>query len=350
MAHDGVGRLSVPLIPFDLSLLAALLAALVLTPLVQRLARATGLVAQPRSDRLHVTPTPYLGGLALLVALVAGLAVAGRLVPTESSGAGGMPPTAMLLTLIAGGAFLLGLIDDVKHLAPPVKMAGQVVLAMFFLAGGGNGPLPLVEANSLLGFLWVVGLMNACNFLDNMDGILTTAALVSTLGLVALGAAHGGGPATTWLPALAGALLGFLAFNRPPARIFMGDAGSLLIGVALAGGAWATAAITHDPRVWVALPLFLAYPLFDITFVTITRIGRGQPPWVGGRDHTNHRLLTRMGDPLRTLLLVAALQLLAVLAGLAAAGSTLTMAFITLGVIFAAFGALGLWLARVPVG
>lgn len=330
--------------------IAALLAALLLTPLVQRLARAVGFVAQPRSDRLHVTPTPYLGGLALLGALLVGLAVSGQIDPRALLPSGAMPPLGALLTLIAAGAFVLGLIDDLKRLAPPVKLSGQVVLAMFLLAGGGNGPLPLVEANSLLGLLWVAGLMNACNFLDNMDGVLTVTAFVAALGLAALGAAHGGGAATLWLPALAGALLGFLVYNRPPAGIFMGDAGSLLIGVALAGGAWATAAATRDLRVWLALPLILVYPLFDITFVTITRIGRGQPPWVGGRDHTNHRLLTRLGGPVRTLAVVAGLQLAGTLAGLAVAGTTTTAAFITLGVFIGAFSGLGLWLARTPVG
>lgn len=192
--------------------------------------------------------------------------------------------------------------------------------------------------------------MNACNFLDNMDGILSGVGAMAALTLMLMARGHAGEMAAPgWLPALAGALVGFLVFNRPKATIFMGDAGSLLVGLALAGSAWVVASSAGGLSTWLALPLALAYPLFDTTFVTITRIARRQQPWVGGRDHTNHRLMTRFGGPWRALGAVYALQGAAGGAALAAAASPPITAFVILVAVLAAFAGLGLWLRTIPV-
>lgn len=330
--------------PFTL----ALGAALVLTPLVRRIALGMGFVAVPRSNRLHTSPTPVLGGLALLGAFVLGLALTGHFDVKGLQGAGDMPALGAVLMLVAVGAFVLGLADDVKDLTPPAKLTGQVVLTMLFLGAGGRGPFPLDELNGLLGLFWLVGLMNACNFIDNMDGTLTGVSFVIALGLGAVGVSHAWTGAPGWLPALAGALLGFFVYNRPPARLFMGDAGSLLIGVALSSAAWAIASFSHDLRVWLAMPLIFAYPIFDISFVTITRFARRQPIWLGGCDHTNHRLLIKIKSPVRTLVLVMGLQVVGVVAGVLVAGSSVLVAVLVLAFFCLAFAAFGAWVARIP--
>lgn len=328
--------------------LVALAAALALTPLVRRIALATGFVAVPRSNRLHKTPTPVLGGLALLTAFVLGLALTGHLDLKGLQGAGEAPPVGAVLMLVAIGAFVLGLADDVKDLTPAAKLAGQIVLTAFFLGSGGRGPFAINEFNGILGLFWLVGLMNACNFIDNMDGTLTGVSFVIAVGLGALGVSHAWGDAPGWLPALAGALIGFFVYNRPPARLFMGDAGSLLIGVALSSAAWVIASATHDLRVWLALPLLFAYPIFDISFVTFTRLARRQPVWLGGCDHTNHRLLTRIKSPVLTLALVIALQIVGVVAGLIVARTSVVVALAGLVLVGGGFTAFGFWVARIP--
>lgn len=336
--------------PTERAIVLALAAAVLLTPVVGRLARAIGFVAAPRGDRLHQTPTPYLGGLAILLALLVGLALSGNLELRPAAQPGELPGLATLLVLLAIGSFVLGLADDVFHLAPPLKLAGQVVLGMFFLASGGDGPLSRPEWNGILGFFWIVGLMNACNFLDNMDGVLAGVGLLCALTLFLLATRVGAGAlASGWLPALIGALGGFLLFNRPKASIFMGDAGSLMVGLTLATAAWAIASAGGRLSHWLALPLALAYPLFDIAFVTITRISRRQPPWVGGRDHTNHRLLTRLGGAWPALGAVYGLQAVGGGAALVAASMPVTAAIVILCGVATLFTGVGLWLRTVPV-
>lgn len=306
-------------------------------------------MAQPREDRLHELPTPFLGGLAILGALLLGLALTGSM---ARPGPGGLAlesaPPALLLAFLAGAAFLLGLVDDWRRLSPPAKMAGQVVLCAAFMAAGYAGPFRSPVLDGLLGYFWVVGLMNAANFLDNMDGVLSAAALPGAVALALLSP----GPVAAFSAALAGALLGFLAWNRPKAHLFMGDAGSLLVGMGLAGAAWMAAAppeLDGRAATWAALPLLVAYPIFDMTFVTVTRLRRRQSPWVGGRDHTTHRLATWTGSGRRALLVVAALA-----AGSAALG-LLAARFGGLVSIAALLGAallhlaLGLRLSRVAV-
>jgi UDP-GlcNAc:undecaprenyl-phosphate GlcNAc-1-phosphate transferase len=316
---------------------------------VARLARAIGFVARPRADRLHESPTPFLGGLALLLALLAGLAVGGHLAPAGARGlALESAPPVLLLAFFSGAAFLLGLVDDWRHLSPPAKMAGQVVLCAAFLSAGFAGPFRSPVWDGLLGYFWIVGLMNAANFLDNMDGVLAVAAIPGALALALLSP----GPVAAFAAALAAALLGFLAWNRPKALLFMGDAGSLLVGMGLASAGWMAAAPPDLPdraALWGALPLFVAYPIFDMTFVTVTRLRRRQSPWVGGRDHTTHRLATLTGSGGRALLVVAAASAGAAALGLLGAREGGSVLLSALAGALLLFLALGLRLSRVTV-
>lgn len=177
---------------------------------------------------------------------------------------------------------------------------------------------------------------------------------MAALTLMHIAEGHSGEVAAPgWHPALAGALLGFLVHNRPNAAVYMGDPGNLLVGLALAGSAWVVGSSAGRLSTWLALPLALplalAYPIFDVTFVTITRLARRQPPWVGGRDHTNHRLLARLGGPWRALGVVYGLQCVGGGAALAAAAGSTTAAIVILAAVALLFTVVGLWLRTIPV-
>jgi UDP-GlcNAc:undecaprenyl-phosphate GlcNAc-1-phosphate transferase len=264
-----------------------------------------------------------------------------------------------LLLFVAGTSFFLGLVDDVRHLAPPAKLAGQVLICAVFMGGAGPGPFRSPTIDGAIGAFWIVGLMNAFNFLDNMDGILSGVSLAVIAGFAAVAWAAGGTEIVGWLLPLAGALAGFLVFNFPPAKIFLGDAGSLLLGGALAAAGWSLASFASQASrgvavggvapVWFALPLAVVYPIFDMTFVTITRLKRGQSPWVGGRDHTTHRLATWLGEGKKAALAVYGLALVGGLAAWVVAGPGHSSALIVFGGTVVIFALLGIRLARVPV-
>ncbi|MDZ4804253.1 MAG: MraY family glycosyltransferase [Candidatus Eisenbacteria bacterium] len=360
----------------DAGPLVALGVAIALTPLVALLSRRIGFVARPREDRLHDKPTPYLGGLAVLSAYIAGLFASGLILTTVA----GRPatllnvPPATLLLYLAVAAFLLGLLDDWRNLSPPAKMAGQVVIAASFLSAGGGGPFVRPALDGIIGLFWVVGLMNACNFLDNMDGALGGAALPAAGGLAILA----GGPELRSVAlVLSGAIGGFLLWNRPPASIFLGDAGSLFLGAALATTGWmiasaaGTTATALDPTAtlmdptatlmdptatlmdptatWLALPLIMSWPIFDMTFVTVTRLSRRQSPLVGGLDHTTHRLATWLGCRRRAFLVVLLASGLTATAGCLLARRPAGIAAAGLLLFLILFLCLGYRLNRVPI-
>jgi UDP-GlcNAc:undecaprenyl-phosphate GlcNAc-1-phosphate transferase len=249
-------------------------------------------------------------------------------------------------------AFTTGLVDDLRRLRPYQKLAGQVLAAAVLLLDGvtfrGTGWPPLDCAITLF---WLVGITNALNLLDNMDGLAAGVATVAA-GFLAVDCWLGGQPgAAEWLAAFAGALLGFLVYNSHPASIFMGDGGALFIGIFLAALALVgkPAGDSAGP-LSVAVPvLILAVPIFDTTLVTVCRKLAGRAASQGGRDHTSHRLVA-LGLSERQA--VWLLYGLAALAGSVAmgvrtvaveVGLLLTAGFVVLLILF------GLFLGRIPV-
>lgn len=264
------------------ALVGALLIALALTPMVARYARWRGLVVKPRADRWHRQPTPVLGGLAMVLAVLLVLAVA---LPQT-------PAFAVLIVCLAG-ACALGLLDDIRRLAPTTKLVGEVMIASLLVVSGVHVELvPFAPAAFVLTVIWIVALMNAVNLMDNMDGL---AAGVAAIAGVALGisAIPTNPPAAIVAGATAGAALGFLVHNSHPAKVFMGDAGSLLLGFLLATAALLeTTTATTNVAIAVFAPLaVLALPIFDTAFVTASRGLAGLPISRGGRDHVSHRLV-----------------------------------------------------------
>lgn len=282
-----------------LPFLLAFLLNLLLNPLVRWLSFRLGRVALPRPDRWHRQPTPVLGGVGIFAAFIGGLLVTGLLFhgPLNQGGWAGWGFLSGSVLL-----FLLGLYDDFRPLSPAAKLSGQIIAATlvillgytstFFSPKIANALLAQIP-NILLTYLWLVGITNSINLLDNMDGLAGGIALI-TSAVLSYFFWRAGNFNQLWVSlALAGSLLGFLVFNFPPAKIFMGDSGSLFIGFTLA-----TLAINNqkqqasDVFATLGVPtLLFLLPILDTALVTFTRLLRGQSPMQGGRDHTSHRLI-----------------------------------------------------------
>ena len=268
----------------------AFFAALALTPLTRRLARATGYVDHPDPRKAHARATPLLGGVAIAAALVLGPILAGALGPSVVA--------APSWGLLAGAlvALALGLIDDRRPLGPRGKLLGQFAAGACLVWWGTR--VPALRENPLLGLVALIGvaaLMNAINFLDNMDGILGALIPVTAGGFAALALVHGAPVHLALAWGLIGACAGFLVYNAPPARIFLGDAGSHLLGFALAALALQSLEQSFTLPHVAAVLVILAYPIFDATFVVLDRVLGHRPFYIGSIDHTTHRLGTLFG-------------------------------------------------------
>lgn len=271
--------------PLVVTWVTALVASLLLTPLVRRIAVRTGFVAVPSVRGVHRQATPLLGGVAIFGAFVLAVAVGSAL-----SGALSFERT---LGFLGGAAliFVMGVVDDRVDLSWFSKLLGQIVAAVLLLASENSGGIFLLSPIGLvLALLWLVGLTNALNFLDNMDGLCAGISAVTAFTFAGLALLSGETGTAILALAVAGAAAGFLRFNFPPARIFLGDGGSLFLGYALA-----SLGIMVSPQGSFSLSLLIpviaiAFPIFDITFVSVTRYARGQSLAQGGKDHTSHRI------------------------------------------------------------
>jgi len=276
----------------------ALLLSLFLTPLGVRLAWVSGCLDHPEARKLHTSATALLGGTVVFIsALLAWLVHVGRPVAVRGD----------VLSLVGGAALILavGLWDDRFGMGVALKLLGEACAAGLLLASGNIPDLGLpVAANAAVALVALVALMNAINFLDNMNGMVAGLSAIALAGF-AWGSIERGtyGVAAAQL-ALAGACAGFLKYNFPRARIFLGDAGSLFLGYSL--GASAVLAFVGQPRGWgqVGPILALAYPMFDMIFVVVNRLREGRKVYQGGKDHTNHRLARVIQCQTRTVILI----------------------------------------------
>ncbi len=262
-----------------------LLAALVLTPAAIRVAWRIGYIDHPDARGLHHHSTALLGGAVVFVSSVVVWLATRAIFPGTFET---QPALAFAGAVIA---LALGLLDDRFGMRPSLKMVGEAIAAGALLAGGHIPDLGLPLALDLvIAILCVIGLMNAVNFLDNQNGMVGGLAAVIFLGFAWHSADRGATALAVAQLALAGACLGFLRYNFPKARIFLGDAGSLFLGYSLAASA--LLAYQSAPQGWGRLGpvLMLGYPTFDMFFVTVTRLRDGRKVWEGGKDHANHRL------------------------------------------------------------
>jgi UDP-GlcNAc:undecaprenyl-phosphate GlcNAc-1-phosphate transferase len=325
---------------FVLAPAASFLFTILFVPLVRRLAARWGCTAVPRKERWHIRPTPTLGGLAFFVGFLLPVLL---LSPNLSS--------ALPFFIIVTQMFVVGIYDDVRHINPATKLVGQIIsaaTAIFF--GYSLHFFTWAPLDALLTAIWIVGLTNSLNLLDNMDGLAAGIGLIAALYLAFLFTQQGDAPHLILALALAGALSGFLLHNFYPASIFMGDAGSLFLGAALSlltihGNGQASNILSL-----VAIPTcILLVPILDTALVTLTRLLRGQPISQGGRDHASHRLVVLgLSEPQAVLLL----YLMATIAGASAVlikGFYYSLSLVFLPLVLLSFTLFTGYLAQVEV-
>ncbi len=254
-----------------------------LTPLVIKVARQKGLVARPSAERWHRKPTALFGG----VAIFGGAALTALwLLPL----AGEFRSLALGATLI----FLVGIYDDRYEIKPASKLIAQLVAASLFTAIYYQTKPPELIWLVPFAILWIAGITNAFNLLDNMDGLSAGVATIVSLMMAAHAALSGDANVAIAALLIAGAAGGFLLFNFNPAKIFMGDCGSMFLGYTLACLSLMGSSGLLSGNLFTALllpTLVLATPLFDTLFVSINRLLNGRSIAQGGRDHTSHRLV-----------------------------------------------------------
>ncbi len=305
--------------------------AFVATPATRWLAARWGAVAQPGIRRVHRSPVPLLGGIALYLGVTLAFVAFGRSDwLTEGLG-------------ILGGAtlmFLTGLWDDRFGLSPRVKLGANVAAGLFLIAFGVQVRLfdfwPLDWAITLV---WVVGITNAVNLMDNMDGLAAGITATGAAVFFGLAAAQGQGLVASLAAALFGSAVGFLFYNFAPAVSFMGDAGAYPLGFLLAALAIKLEFTTLPlASTWMAPILVLGVLIFDTTLVTVSRLRRGLPVSQGGSDHTSHRLVQLgLSRPRAVLTLYVAALALGALAFL-----TITLPPVAANAVFAVAVLMGL--------
>ncbi len=272
---------------------------------VREYARSRGIVDAPKSDRWHKKPTAMLGGVAIFLT-------------TALMYLFFVPQTLQSVVILAGSSFLfiVGLVDDILHIKPYQKLIGQFIGVGIVVSYG--LVLQWTDSDILnigITAFWLIGITNAINLLDNMDGLAAGIAAIAAFSLAAGFAASGQTNELILISVFIGALIGFLVFNFNPASIFMGDCGSMFIGFFLASSVLLTQVGGRSRGVVsiLAVPaLILFVPIFDTTFVTILRKIWGRKASEGGSDHTSHRLVA-LGLSERNAVLM--LYALAVLAG-----------------------------------
>jgi UDP-GlcNAc:undecaprenyl-phosphate/decaprenyl-phosphate GlcNAc-1-phosphate transferase len=281
---------NMPITSFQIIAVAAAFAlALVLTPLVRAFARRKGMVAQPKLDRWHKKPTAMLGGVAIWLSVTIAYLVFTYF--------GFIPPSIYGRVIINASTFLflVGLVDDLIHTKPYQKLIGQIMGSAYVIYYGLSLPWTRsASVNMAITIFWLIGITNAVNLLDNMDGLATGIAAIGSCFLTMSFIASGQSPEALMVATFGAALLGFLIYNSNPASIFMGDSGSLFIGFFLASAALVNVSGGRSRSflpVLVVPILVLFIPIFDTTFVTVLRKLSGRAASQGGRDHTSHRLV-----------------------------------------------------------
>ena len=312
----------------------AVAATFLLTPLAMRVAVAAKFYDLPSGYKGHRQPTPYLGGAAI----VAGLLIALFLV-------GDMDSRYLPIVLCAAVIWAMGTVDDKVSLPILLRVAVEVSAGVYLvLSGLGWNVFHQGVADGVLSVFWVLGVMNAFNLMDNMDGAAATTAAVSLIGVGTLGLISQTSGVAPLCFATAGACIGFLPRNLAnPAKIFMGDGGSLPIGLIVAAGVMSAVNRAYlGPSGIVIGALLVGLVIFDTTLVVISRTRGGRSVFAGGRDHTTHRLVRVLGSPRRVALTLAGTQLAicALTIGAAKAGGGWVLAS---GAVAVAFSAGILW-------
>ena len=267
-----------------------------LTPVMRKIALKIGAVDRPNLDRkTQKEPVPYLGGVGISIGIT--VASFGALLYSDFSTETFNKALSVLLPAILISA--MGLYDDLKGLEPWPRLVAQTIagiaVAIYLIQNDTLGQAFSNQAiNYAITIFWIVGICNSINFFDNLDGGASGTVAVISIFLFAIALNQGQSLISALAIVTAGATLGFLIWNKSPAKIYMGDAGALFLGIIIA-----VLTIRLDPEVGpqsraLAIPLLLmAVPILDTTTVVISRLSRGISPFTGGRDHLSHRLMRK---------------------------------------------------------
>ena len=266
----------------------------VLTPLMRKIALATNVVDNPNAaHKSHKKAVPYLGGVAIIIGIIS-ISYSTSLISNFTSA------TFWLATSVLGPALVLGLIglwDDIKNLSPLPRFITQSIAGIFtasvlIITNNVGNPTGSNIFDAVITIFWVVGICNSINFFDNLDGGAAGTVAISSATLAFLALTGGQYLIAALATVTTGATLGFLVWNKSPAKIYMGDAGALFLGVLLA-----TLTIRLEPNTNTQIgsyltPVFLlAVPILDTTVAVISRLRRHISPFQGGQDHLSHRLI-----------------------------------------------------------
>ena len=272
---------------------ASLIIAATSTPLFRKLAVKRKILDTPNSERkIQRTAVPYLGGFGIALAVVATTLIA--ITISDASTENYLLALSVLAPAMALG--LIGFIDDKKHLTPLSRFIAQTFAGVFtalvlILTNTVGNPTRYLVLDVLLTIVWVVGICNAINFFDNMDGAAGGISALAGFGFAVIGLQNDQYFVAAFGLVLSGACIGYLFWNWNPAKIYMGDAGALFIGIILAALAVRVDPVSVNGATAFFVPIcVLALPILDTTTVVIDRLRRGVSPFEGGLDHLSHRL------------------------------------------------------------
>jgi UDP-GlcNAc:undecaprenyl-phosphate GlcNAc-1-phosphate transferase len=314
----------------------AVILSLALVPVVRDVAIRRSIIDEPGGHKSHKAPVPYLGGVAMVLAFSAAMFVGvilrrsavieGRQINVTlgnlSAQGDGLIRELAVVLLLALTFALMGLIDDLRGLSPVLRFVVGLTLATLLVAYGVriDSPLPLA-ADSIISVVWILGITNAFNLLDNIDGLAAGTAAIASAAFFVIAIINDQQYSALLAIGLAGAMLGFLRSNFHPATIYMGDAGSLFIGFMMAYlGLQMKTSVTETPQLFAPV-VVLGIAVMDTTMVVVSRVRRGVSPFTGGQDHLSHRLL-RLGLSVRrsvTTLLIGSIALGVLAVGLSEA-------------------------------
>jgi UDP-GlcNAc:undecaprenyl-phosphate GlcNAc-1-phosphate transferase len=285
------------MIRYMLILFSALLLAIGGTPIARRTALRLGIIDRPSARKIHTSPVPLMGGLAIYVAFIVALILFGDRFYVNQ-----------VIGIFLGATLMsfMGLWDDRRELSPWLRLIGQLIATLILVFSGVQVHLfPWNWLNVAITLFWVVGITNAVNFLDNMDGLSGGVAAIASAFYLLLALMSGQYLVGALAAALLGACLGFLIYNFNPARIFMGDSGALFLGFVLAavGIKLRFPANVHFVT-WMVPVLVMGLPIFDMTLVVFSRLRRGLNPIITpGKDHLSHRLVKMGASPREAVLI-----------------------------------------------
>jgi UDP-GlcNAc:undecaprenyl-phosphate/decaprenyl-phosphate GlcNAc-1-phosphate transferase len=316
--------------------------AIFLTYAVRAAARRYGFVAKPKADRWHKKPTAMMGGAAIFLTTVL---IYFLFVPYTSE--------SLVILGASSFLFLVGLLDDILNIKPYQKLVGQLIGATIVIGFGLKLPWTGYEIIDIwITVIWLIGITNAINLLDNMDGLAAGISVIAAISLAVGFSAGGQGAELLFVAAFIGALLGFLVFNFNPASIFMGDCGSMFVGFLLASSVMMNQVGGRSRSVLtiLAVPaLILFVPIFDTTFVTILRKLWGRKASQGGRDHTSHRLVALGLSERNAVLMLCGFAILAGSLALAVQELEISQSLALIGVFTVILTIVGVYLAKVKV-